>query len=77
MYIFPVLGLRVGLLLLIWMASWAIFGSLFSILVYYLEMGDVGLEMIVGNAVFVNCTGNMTILFFYSTSAGFSYVRKV
>ena len=36
--------------------------------------------MITGNPVFVNCTGDMTIVSFYSifqTSAGFSCVRKV
>ena len=36
--------------------------------------------MVVGNAVFINCTGDMAIVFFYSifqTSAGFFYVRKV
>ena len=55
-------------------------GSLFASLVYYLEVGDVCSGVVVGNAVLVNCTGDMTIVFLYSifqTSAGFSYVRKV
>ena len=33
-------------------------GNLFAVLVYYLEVGSVGLEVVVGNDVFVNCTGN-------------------
>ena len=43
-------------------------------------MGDVGLEMDVGNGVYVNCTGEITIVFFYSVfliHAGFFNVRKV
>ena len=35
---------------------------------------------VVGNAVYVNCTGDMTIMIFYSTlqtSAGFPYLRNV
>ena len=55
-------------------------GNVFAALVYYPEVGDVGMGLVVGNAVFVNCTGDMTIVFFYSvfkTSAGFSNVRKV
>ena len=39
-------------------------GNLFA--VYYLEVGDVGLQVVVGNAVYVTCTGDMTIMFFYS-----------
>ena len=31
-------------------------GNLFAILVYYLEVEDVDLGMVVGNAVFVNTT---------------------
>ena len=60
-----------------WLSSFA--GNFFVILVYYLEVGDVGLGAVVRNVVLVNCTGDMTIVFFYSifqTSAGFSYVRK-
>ena len=33
----------------------------------------------VGNVVFVNCTGDVTVVFFYTifqTTAGFSYKRK-
>ena len=40
----------------------------------------VGSWMFAGNNVFVNCTGDMTIVIFYfisQTSAGLSYVRKV
>ena len=50
------------------------------LLSWILKWGDVGLKVFVQNAVFVNCTGDMTIVFFYSifqTSAGFSCVRKV
>ena len=55
-------------------------GTLFAVLVYYLEVEDVGSGEFVGNVMFVNCTKDMTIVFFYSifqTSAGFSYARKV
>ena len=41
------------------------FGNLFSVLVYYLEVRDVGSGLVVGNAPFVNCTGDMTIVFFH------------
>ena len=50
-------------------------GKLFAILVCYLEVEDVGSGLVVGNTVLVNCTGDMTIVFFYSifqTSAGLS-----
>ena len=52
----------------------------FAVLVYYLELGDVGLDMVDGKAVFVNWPGDMTNVFFYSIlqpSAGCSYVGKV
>ena len=55
-------------------------GNLFAILVYYLEVGDVGSWLVVWNAVFVNSTGDMTIVFFYTifqTPVGFSLVKKV
>ena len=55
-------------------------GYLFALLVYYLEVGDICLVMLVGNAMYVNCTGDMTIMFFnsiFQTPAGSSYVRKV
>ena len=39
---------------------------LFVVLVYYPEVGDVGSRVVVGNAVFVSCTGDMTIVFFYT-----------
>ena len=53
--------------------------NLFAVLVYYFEVGDVGLWTAVGNAVYVNYTGDITIVFFYSvlqTSTGFSSVRN-
>ena len=43
-------------------------------------MGDVGLGVVVGNGVFVNCTGDRTNVFFcsiFQTSAGICYIRKV
>ena len=43
-------------------------GNLFAVLVYYLEVGDDCVEVVIGNAVFVNCTGEMTIVFIYSFS---------
>ena len=52
---------------------------MFVVVVYYLEVGDVGLWVVVANAAFVNCSGDMTIVLFYSifkTSAGYSYVRQ-
>ena len=52
--------------------------NLFADLVYYLEVGEFGLGWLL-DILFVNCTSDMTIVFFYSvfqTSAGFSYVRK-
>ena len=55
-------------------------GNLFAVLLYYLEVGDVGLGMIIGNAVYVNCTGVITFVFYYSifqTSPAFSYVEEV
>ena len=54
--------------------------TLFAILVYYLEVGDIGSGVVVGNTVFVNCIGDMAIVFFYcifQTYVGFFYVRKV
>ena len=39
-------------------------GNLFAVLVYHLEVGDVGSGVIVGNVVFVNCTAEMAIVFF-------------
>ena len=37
-------------------------GNLFAVLIYYLEVGDGGLGADVWNAVFVNCTVDMTIV---------------
>ena len=55
-------------------------GNLLAVLVYYLEVGDVGSGVVDGNAVLVNCTVDMAIVFFnaiFQTSIGLSYVRKV
>ena len=41
-------------------------GNLFAVLDYYLEVKDVGLGVVIRNAVFVNCTSDMTSIFFYS-----------
>ena len=49
-------------------------GNLFAVLVYYLEVGDVGSVVVIGNAVFLNCTSDMTTIF--QTYPGFSSVRK-
>ena len=35
-------------------------GSLLAVLIYYLEVTFVGLVVVVGNAMYVNCTGDMT-----------------
>ena len=43
-------------------------GNLFAVFVYYLEVGDVGSGVVVRNAMFVKCTGDITILFFHSIS---------
>ena len=54
--------------------------DLFAILVYCLEMGDVGSRMVVANTVLANYTDDVTTAFFYSifqTSAGITYVGKV
>ena len=79
MYIFPVLQLTAGLLILIWMASLSS-SKMFAVWVYYLEVGDDIFGVVVGNALYVTLTGDMTIVFLYCISqkyAGFSYVRKV
>ena len=55
-------------------------GNLFAILIYYLELGNVGSGVVVGNTVFVICIGDVTIVFFYpifQTPDGFFYVRMV
>ena len=41
-------------------------GNLFAILVYCLEVGDIYSGVVIGNDVFVNCTGDITIVLFYS-----------
>ena len=40
-------------------------GSFLAVLVYYFGMGDIGLGLIVGNAVYVNFNANITIVVFY------------
>ena len=55
-------------------------GHFFTVLVYYLEVGDIGSGVLAENAVFVNFTSDINIVLFYSffqTSAGFSYIREV
>ena len=55
-------------------------GNLFAVLVYYLDVGEVGSWVVVGNDDYFKCTGEMTTVFLYciyQTSAGLSYVRKV
>ena len=42
-------------------------GNLFTILVYYFEVGDVGIGMIVGHTVLVNFSGYMTAVFSTTT----------
>ena len=42
-------------------------GNLFAVFVYFLEVGDVGLGWLL-EMLFVNCIGNMIIVFFYSIS---------
>ena len=79
MYIFPIIvGKRVGGSD---MDRFSIFFSnLFTLLAYYLEVGDVGSGMDVGNTMFVNCTVRLIVVFFNSilqTSAVFSYVENV
>ena len=39
--------------------------NLLAVLVYYFRVGDVGSWAVVGNAAFVNCIGDMIIMFFY------------
>ena len=41
-------------------------GNLFAVLIYYFEMGNVGFGVIVGYTVLVNCTGDVTAVFFDS-----------
>ena len=41
-------------------------GNLFSILVYYFQVGDVGSGMVGGHTMLVNCTGDVTVGFFNS-----------
>ena len=53
---------------------------LFAVLVYYPEVGDAGLGMIVDKCCIHKLHCNMSIVFFYSTFqafAGFSYERKI
>ena len=65
MYNFPVLHLRIVDSNMNGFSNFP--GNLFAISVYYLKVGGhVGLWVVVGNAMFVNCTGVMTIEFFHS-----------
>ena len=41
-------------------------GNLYAVSIYYYEMGDVGFGLIVGYLVLINCTGNVTVVFFDS-----------
>ena len=41
-------------------------GNLFATLVYYLEVEDVDSGMVIRNALLVNCTGDMTVVCFYT-----------
>ena len=71
---FPVLWLKAGLLILIWMASLASL-AVFAVLVFYFEVENVGMGVGVRNAVYVNCTGDMAAVLFsyiFQTSFGFS-----
>ena len=68
------------MLILIWMASLAPLATCLLSSIYYFEKGDVGFGMIVGYTVLVNCTGDVTAVFFYSileTLAGLIYVGEV
>ena len=52
---------------------------MFAILVYFFEVRDVVLGMIVGHTVLVNCTGDMIAVILDSilqTSAGLPYIGK-
>ena len=79
-YIFPMLQLRlkvVGSYMNVFSRN---SGNLCATLVYYLEVADVGSEMVVGHTLLVTCTGDVTVVFFNSiiqTSARLSYVGKV
>ena len=41
-------------------------GNLFAVLIYYFEIGDICFGIIVGYTVLVNCTGDVTAVFFDS-----------
>ena len=60
------LQLKAGLLILIWMAVLALLGNLFTASIYFCETEDIGFGMIVGYTVLVNCTGDVTAVFFDS-----------
>ena len=52
--------------------------NMFAVLIYYFEVGDVGMGLVVGFTVVVNSTCYMTAMFFHSmsqTSAGFISAR--
>ena len=65
--------------MLIWMASLASVKTCLLSLSIVLKLVMLA-WVVVGNSVYVNCTGDRTIVFFYSyfqTSAGFSYVDRL
>ena len=41
-------------------------GKMFVVLIYYFEVGDDGMRIIVGFTVDIKCTGYMTAMFFQS-----------
>ena len=80
MYIFPLLQLKDSIVDSNIDSFSSFSGNLFTLLVFYHEVADISLGVVVGNAVYVKCTGDMTIVFFYSifhTSTGISCVKKV
>ena len=55
-------------------------GKMLAVIVYYLDVGDDGFRVIVGNALYVNCNGDLINTLFHSifqTSAWFSNEWKV
>ena len=41
-------------------------GNFFAVLGYYFEMGDVGSGIVVGHPALVNCTFDVTVVFYNS-----------
>ena len=44
------------------------FGNFFAVLIHYFEVGDIGIEVVVGFTVNVNYAGNLTAMFFHFIS---------